>query len=120
MRQRTKAILITAAAVLGVFWVIPAAANLIIDYNWWREIGQVDTWIGMLWYSIAPVGIATVVAAVALWVAHARGTHFAGVQRHDHPLYSIPRADRYVRTRCTPGWLAGPATHVAGSGSPKV
>jgi len=88
MRQRTKAILITAAAVLGVFWVIPAAANLIIDYNWWREIGQVDTWIGMLWYSIAPVGIATVVAAVALWVAHARGTHFAGVQRHDHPLYS--------------------------------
>jgi len=88
MRQPTKAILIAAVMVLGVVWVIPAIANVIIDYQWWREIGQVDTWIGMLWYSIAPVGIGAVVTAAALWVAHARAMHFAGVQRRDHPLYS--------------------------------
>jgi len=88
MRQPVKGVLLTAVALLTVFWLIPAAANLIIAYNWWHEIGQVDTWIAMLWYSISPMGIGAVLAAVALWVAHARGMHFAGVRRRDHPLYS--------------------------------
>jgi len=88
MRQPIKAILLTAVVLLTIFRVIPAAANLIIDYNWWREIGQVDTWIGMLWYSVTPASIGAVVAAVALWVAHAQGMHFAGVWRRNHPLYS--------------------------------
>jgi uncharacterized membrane protein (UPF0182 family) len=88
MHPRIKSILPIAAVLFALFWLIPGAANLIIDYNWWHEIGQVDTWVGMLWYSIAPVGIGTIVAAAALWVAHARGVHFAGVSRRDHPIYS--------------------------------
>jgi uncharacterized protein len=88
MRQPVKAVLLTAFVLLTVLWLIPAAANLIIAYNWWREIGQVDTWIVMLWYSIAPVSTGAVLAAVALWVAHARGMHFADVRLRDHPLYS--------------------------------
>ena len=35
-------------------WAITTAANFIIEYNWWKEVGQVGTWISMLWYSIAP------------------------------------------------------------------
>ena len=67
---------------------ITIAANFIVDYNWWKEVGQVSTWISMLWYSIAPVGAGTVVAFIALWVAHRQGLGFAGIRRRDFRLYS--------------------------------
>ena len=63
-------------------------ANFIIEYSWWKEVGQVETWISMLWYSIAPSVAGALVAFIALWVAHARGLHFAGVRRRDFRLYS--------------------------------
>jgi uncharacterized protein len=69
-------------------WVITTAASFAIDYNWWREIGQVDTWISMLWYSIAPAGMGAIVAFIALWVAHSRGLDFAGIRQQDFRLYS--------------------------------
>lgn len=69
-------------------WVIPTAANLIIDYNWWKEVGQTTTWASMLWYSIAPTALGVLAAFLALYVAHARGLHFAGIRRSDVPLYS--------------------------------
>jgi uncharacterized protein len=62
-------------------------ANFIIEYNWWKEVGQVGTWISMLWYSTAPTVAGAMVAFIALWVAHARGLHFAGVRRRDSRLY---------------------------------
>src|ERR1039458_5645577 len=69
-------------------WAVPTAANFIIEYNWWKEVAQVSTWVSMLWYSIAPVGVGALVAFIALYVAHARGLHFAGVRQRDYPLYS--------------------------------
>src|SRR5258708_21205432 len=63
-------------------------ANFIIEYNWWKEVGQVGTWISMLWYSNAPSVAGALVAFIALWVAHAQGLHFAGVRRRDFHLYS--------------------------------
>jgi hypothetical protein len=83
-----KLIGLAVALLIIVAWAIPTAADLIIEYNWWKEIGQVDTWIGMLWYSIAPVAVGVVVAAVGLWFAHSRGLHFAGIRLRDHPIYS--------------------------------
>ncbi len=81
--------LIVLVAMLALsLWAITTAANFIIEYNWWREIGQVGTWISMLWYSIAPFVAGALVAFIALWVAHARGLHFAGVRRRDFRLYS--------------------------------
>ena len=59
-------------------WAITIAANFIIEYNWWKEVGQVGTWISMLWYSIAPFAAGALVAFIALWIAHARGLHFGG------------------------------------------
>ena len=67
---------------------ITIAANFIIDYNWWREVGQVSTWVSMVWYSVAPVGAGTLVAFIALWVAHGQGLGFAGIRRRDFRLYS--------------------------------
>ena len=68
-------------------WAIPTAANLIIEYNWWKEVAQINTWVSMLCYSIAPVAVGALVAFIALYVAHARGLHFAGVRQRDYPLY---------------------------------
>jgi hypothetical protein len=57
--------LIMLAAMLALsLWAITTAANFIIEYNWWREVGQVGTWISLLWYSIAPfVGFPPVLPA---------------------------------------------------------
>ena len=73
---------------LSLVWAITTAANFIIEYNWWKEVGQASTWISMLWYSIAPVAVGALVAFIALWVAHARGLHFAGSRPRNVRLYS--------------------------------
>jgi uncharacterized protein len=85
--QFYKVVVLIAALLAIVFWVIPTAANLLIEYNWWKELGQVDTWVGLLWYSIAPVSVGALLAAAALLVAHWRGLNFAGVRVRDYPLY---------------------------------
>ena len=69
-------------------WLISSAADYAIEYNWWKEVGQVDTWLGMLWYSVTPAATGAVVAFAALWMAHANGLHFAGVRQRDYPIYS--------------------------------
>jgi uncharacterized membrane protein (UPF0182 family) len=81
--------LLTLAVLVALsLWAITIAANFIIEYNWWKEVGQVSTWISMLWYSIAPVGAGTLVAFIALWFAHGKGLGFAGIRRRDFRLYS--------------------------------
>ena len=89
MRPSHIRVFILVLVVLGfVGWAIPTGANLIIEYNWWKEVGQIPTWVGMLWYSTAPAVLGTFVAFIALYVAHARGLHFAGVRPRDVRLYS--------------------------------
>jgi uncharacterized protein len=79
-------LVLVSLAFLG--WAIPTTANFIIEYNWWKEVAQVSTWVSMLWYSTAPVAAGALVAFIALYVAHARGLHFAGIRRRDVPVYS--------------------------------
>ena len=90
MRRSQIRNLILLALLLAL--ILPALtitiANFIIEYNWWKEVGQVGTWISMLWYGNAPFLTGALVAFIALWVAHARGLHFAGVRRRDFRLYS--------------------------------
>jgi len=81
-------ILLPVLLALILLGLTSTIANFIIEYNWWKEVGQVQTWISMLWYSIAPSVAGALVAFIALWVAHARGLHFAGVRRRDFRLYS--------------------------------
>ena len=89
MRPSQIGKLIVLAFLVGVImWVTTTAANFIIEYNWWKEVGQVDTWIGMLWYSIAPTAAGTIIAFVALWVAHGAGLRFAGIRQQDFRVYS--------------------------------
>jgi uncharacterized membrane protein (UPF0182 family) len=87
--SQIRNLIILAVSVIAVLWASSTAADYVIEYNWWKEIGQVNTWVGMLWYSIAPAAAGTVIAFIALWVAHARGLHFAGVLKRDHRIYSM-------------------------------
>ena len=63
-------------------------ATYVIEFQWWREMGQLETWIDMLIYQFSPLLAGTLVAFAVLWMAHARGVKFAGVALRDHPTYS--------------------------------
>src|SRR5271169_902638 len=86
--SQIRNVIVLAVLVVLALWASSTAADFVIEYNWWKEIGQVNTWVGMLWYSIAPAAAGSLVAFFALWVAHARGLHFAGILTRDHRLYS--------------------------------
>src|ERR1700730_14668309 len=85
--QIRNLIVLIVLAILAL-WASSTAADFVIEYNWWKEVGQVNTWVGMLWYSIAPAAAGSLAAFLALWAAHARGLHFAGILQRDHRLYT--------------------------------
>jgi uncharacterized membrane protein (UPF0182 family) len=78
-------ILIAAAVVLIGGRTVSSYA---IDYQWWKEMGQVHTWLSMLAYSVVPVTAGTVLAFIIFWVAHARGLRHAGMGLREYPLYA--------------------------------
>jgi len=71
-------------AFIAVRW----GASLLIDYEWWKELGQVHTWIDYYSYQTVPVAIGAILAALVLWIAHGRAVRFSGTNLKDHPLYS--------------------------------
>lgn len=62
-------------------------AGIVIDYEWWKEMGQVRTWIDLWLYAWAPTAITAVVLFLALWTAHALALHSVGMRLRDRPLY---------------------------------
>ena len=76
--------------VLAVFLLfgLRSFAGYAIEIEWWKELGQLNTWFSMLYYAIAPVAAATLLAFVALWISHARALKFAGTRLGAHPLYA--------------------------------
>lgn len=86
--SQIRVLILAFAAIALIGWAIPTTANFIIEYNWWKEVAQVNTWVSMLWYSIAPAAVGAVVAFVALYLAHVRGLRFAGIRQRDEPVYS--------------------------------
>src|SRR5271157_4408401 len=63
-------------------------ASYAIEIEWWKELGQFHTWLSMLYYSIAPVTLATLLGFAVLWITHARALKFAGAPLGQHRLYS--------------------------------
>ena len=64
--KRIRNLILLATLLILCLWAISTVADLIISYNWWKEVGQVGTWVSMLWYSIAPTGVGAIIAFVAL------------------------------------------------------
>jgi len=75
--------------ILGVLLLSArAVASFFLEYQWWKELDQVPTWVDLLIYSATPVALGTVLAFVALYVAHARGMRFAGARLWRHRAYA--------------------------------
>jgi len=86
---RSPATLITLAVILLVLlFGVRSLAAYAIEIQWWKELGQFNTWLSMLYYSVAPVAAATLLAFAALWIAHARALKFAGTSLGEHRIYT--------------------------------
>src|SRR5579884_3170057 len=77
-------ILILVLLLFGLRWGV----SLLIDYSWWKELGQTQTFIDLYTLSTLPIAAATIFCWIALLVAHARGVRFAGGRASDYPIYS--------------------------------
>ena len=52
-------------------------ASFVIEYQWWQELGQLETWFNVYLYGVAPVAVATLISAAVLLLAHRYALHFA-------------------------------------------
>src|ERR1019366_8614831 len=86
--RRRIGLIALAAGVLLVLASAGWASSLLIEYSWWQEMGQVNTWLDLYAWSTMPVIAATLVCWLVLVVAHARAVRFAGGRSGDYPLYS--------------------------------
>ena len=59
-----------------------------IDWQWWGEIGQRETWLSMLAYGTGPALAAALVVFAVFFVAHALGLKEAGTSLSEHPMYA--------------------------------
>ncbi len=86
-RQRSGCLFFAILVVIALF-AIRFLASLAIDYQWWKEMGQVDTWINTWIYNYAPAAGATLLAFAVLWIAHARALKNAGTGLGRYPMYA--------------------------------
>ena len=85
---RQIGLFILAAIVLLLFVSAGWASSRLIEYSWWKEMGQVDTWLDLYAWSAMPVSIATVIAWIVLLITHSRAVRFAGGRTSDYGIYS--------------------------------
>ncbi|HEY7338794.1 MAG TPA: UPF0182 family protein [Bryobacteraceae bacterium] len=60
---------------------------LIVDYFWWREMGQVATWIRMSAYRYVTGIVEWAIVFAVLWIAHARGMRYGGTGFREQRWY---------------------------------
>jgi uncharacterized membrane protein (UPF0182 family) len=91
MPQRSAApprFVLVVAAVLLLLLFSRSICGLIIDYEWWKEMGQVSTWLRMSAYRYLPDLIGWALAFALFWITHARGMRFADAHLRDHRIYA--------------------------------
>ncbi len=47
-----------------------AVARVILEYQWWGELGQRSVWFSVLSYGVAPLVVSAVVVFAVFWIAH--------------------------------------------------
>jgi uncharacterized membrane protein (UPF0182 family) len=67
---------------------IRAAAGYFLEYEWWKELGQLETWYSQLLYGVLPVVAAGLIAFVIFWISHARGLKTGGSRLSQYPVYA--------------------------------
>jgi uncharacterized membrane protein (UPF0182 family) len=86
-RQRVGCLTLAIGAIAVLFFA-QLAASFTIDFQWWKEMGQLDTWWNTWVYGYGPVGAAALVTFLVLWIAHARALKHAGTGLAKHPGYA--------------------------------
>ncbi len=86
MLNRRVVLWIVALFVLLIF--SRSISSTIIDYYWWRELGQVPTWLLISVYRYVPGLAAWLIVFAVLWTAHARGMKLGGERLRNHPIYA--------------------------------
>jgi len=77
--------------ILGLFLfliVAKSAASSILDYQWWNEVGQLETWWKQIYLHTAPLLYATVFGYAVLWIVHARALKAGGASLSRFPWYA--------------------------------
>ena len=85
---RRQRIIQFAVVLLFLLFFGRSICSTVIDYYWWRELGQVSTWLRMSLYRYAPGFAAWLIVFTILWIAHARGMRKGGERLRDHGLYA--------------------------------
>ena len=80
-------ILVLIGVIIVVLFFSRSVSGLVLDYAWWGELGQVNTWIRMSAYQFLPGLASWIILFAVLWIAHARGMKYAGTRLRDHPIY---------------------------------
>ena len=88
VKGRGRAIAVAIGALVLVLLFGRTVCSVIIDYSWWRELGQVNTWWRIALYRNVPGLGAWIIVFAILWIAHARGMRHAGARLREHPLYA--------------------------------
>ncbi|HCC59110.1 MAG TPA: UPF0182 family protein [Solibacterales bacterium] len=78
-------IAILAFLLFAVRWL----SSLAIEYAWWKELGQVETWFNLFLYQYSPLAAATLLAFAALWLTHRLGMRFGGAHQAEARLYRL-------------------------------
>ncbi len=86
-RRPVRQIGIAIAAFLFLLIFGRSICATIIDYAWWRELGQVNTWWRIALYRNVPGIAAWLIVFAVLWISHARGMRHSGARLREHPLY---------------------------------
>ncbi len=119
--RRPKLPFILAGLVILLFFS-RTIASLIIDYHWWGEMDQVNTWLRMWSYRLFPGLVQWAVVFAVLWLAHARGLKYAGTRLRDYPFYAwIATGGIFVLSlllsaAAVDGWIV--ARYLGGQGVP--
>ncbi len=82
-----RALVVLPVVLVLILLAARTIASYVIEYQWWREMDQVPTWIDLMLYGFAPLAAATVVAFAVLSGAHERGMKFAGIGVRENSRY---------------------------------
>jgi uncharacterized membrane protein (UPF0182 family) len=88
-RQQRGGCLYLVIAAVVLFFGVRIFAGFAIDYQWWQEMHQMETWLYLLLYGTVPVAVVTVLAFVIFFIAHARGMKHARVALGDYRRYAL-------------------------------
>ena len=85
--RKRRALWTILALLLLILLTGRSFARLAIEYQWWKELGQLNTWFNLILYGTVPVILAGLLTFLFLWFTHYSGVRFARVSVRYYPTY---------------------------------